>query len=86
MLSPDYNGTGTLFDFKGETVDDLMEDTILYSRPSRFWDGEGMVDRFDRTTNTQANVGLRIHDDAMTMIFDADEDIRAGDIIQVPHQ
>ena len=61
----------------------MLEDAINHIRPTRAFDGSGWLESY--TAKTQIFVGLELYDNEPSMTFRAEEDIRVGDLIEVPY-
>jgi hypothetical protein len=62
----------------------MFDTPVRHSRPARHFDGEGSVE----TVHPDAGVlyiDPVVQDGKITVQFGADEDVRIGDLLEVPH-
>ena len=63
----------------------MFETALRYSRPVRVFDGEGSLESLNRATPATLWCDPMVQGDSLTLTCDADEDIRVGDLVEVPH-
>jgi len=62
----------------------MFDTPVNHGRPSREWDGEGGVETLGSTSRLWIDVEL--HNGEVTAIFDANEDVRVGDLLSVANE
>lgn len=60
-----------------------LDTAVNHGRPTRTYDQGGWVESLD--SKTQLFVALELWDNTLNMTFRQEEDVRVGDLIEVPY-
>ena len=74
----------TDFNWHSEGLDGLMPSTGLLFRPERTSDGDGFSETIPEGGGTEIRCAVTVYENETQMVFDAAQDVRVGDIIQIP--
>ena len=67
-----------------DTENTIRLQSVRVCAPTKTWDGEGSHEDFDTDNSEVLAVGMTLHEANPIMVFDADDDVEIGDLIQVP--
>ncbi len=63
----------------------MLETALRYSRPVRTFDGEGSVETLDRAAPLTIWCDPEAQSGNLVLTIHADDDLRVGDLVEVPH-
>ncbi len=61
-----------------------LDSSVRFSRPRRTYDGEGTQETLDNNWQ-KLYCDPKVNGNDLTILVNADEDIRIGDVVEIPH-